>query len=258
MGADVLEEAVSLSISKQYDLTVKEKQEIHEVAKLVLSSSPGHETNYYVQIVLKTLLEKQLKELETTLHVTQFLPSFLESSTEISESPQQIVLKSAEKKRNSISQRHSSPKKQQDNMSKNKNIPAHIIEQPKRSGIPKRVLPMAPLDIPEKLEKPNQTSKNPKQTSEIHKKTSKIPEHTSSAIPKQNARMPKQNSEIPKQNSEIPKQSSGIPNQNSGIPKLTSETPNENTGISKQNSGIPNQNSKYPTKTPDIPKQNSG
>merc|ERR1740129_143036 len=38
--ADVLEEAVSLSISKQYDLTVKEKQEIHEVAKLVLSSSP--------------------------------------------------------------------------------------------------------------------------------------------------------------------------------------------------------------------------
>merc|ERR1711971_646735 len=257
MGADVLEEAVSLSISKQYDLTVKEKQEIHEVAKLVLSSSPGHETNYYAQIVLKILLEKQLKELETTLHVTQFLPSFLESSTEISESPQQIVLKSAEKKRNSISQRHSSPKKQQDNMSKNKNIPAHIIEQPKRSGIPKRVLPMAPLDIPEKLEKPNQTSKNPKQTSEIpqtseifkttsvvHKKTSKIPEHTSSAIPKQNA-------EIPKQNSEIPKQSSGIPNQNSGIPKLTSETPDENTGISKQNSGIPNQNSKYPTKTPD-------
>merc|ERR1711971_484972 len=256
-AADVLEEAVSLSISKQYDLTVKEKQEIHEVAKLVLSSSPGHETNYYAQIVLKTLLEKQLKELETTLHVTQFLPSFLESSTEISESPQQIVLKSAEKKRNSISQRHSSPKKQQDNMSKNKNIPAHIIEQPKRSGIPKRVLPMAPLDIPEKLEKPNQTSKNPKQTSEIpqtseifkttsvvHKKTSKIPEHTSSAIPKQNA-------EIPKQNSEIPKQSSGIPNQNSGIPKLTSETPDENTGISKQNSGIPNQNSKYPTKTPD-------
>ena len=123
------QEAVSLSISKQYDLTVKEKQEIHEVAKLVLSSSPGHETNYYAQIVLKKLLEKQLKELETTLHVTQFLPSFLESSTEISESPpQQIVLKSAEKKRNSISQRHSSPKKQQDNMSKNKNIPAHIIE----------------------------------------------------------------------------------------------------------------------------------
>ena len=122
------QEAVSLSITKQYDLTVKEKQEIHEVAKLVLSSSPGHETNYYAQIVLKTLLEKQLKELETTLHVTQFLPSFLESSTEISESPQQIVLKSAEKKRNSISQRHSSPKKQQDNMSKNKNIPAHIIE----------------------------------------------------------------------------------------------------------------------------------
>merc|ERR1711971_1281759 len=250
MGADVLEEAVSLSISKQYDLTVKEKQEIHEVAKLVLSSSPGHETNYYVQIVLKTLLEKQLKELETTLHVTQFLPSFLESSTEISESPQQIVLKSAEKKRNSISQRHSSPKKQQDNMSKNKNIPAHIIEQPKRSGIPKRVLPMAPLDIPEKLEKPNQTSEIPqtseifKTTSVVHKKTSKIPEHTSSAIPKQNA-------EIPKQNSEIPKQSSGIPNQNSGIPKLTSETPDENTGISKQNSGIPNQNSKYPTKTPD-------
>ena len=108
---------------------MKEKQEIHEVAKLVLSSSPGHETNYYAQIVLKKLLEKQLKELETTLHVTQFLPSFLESSTEISESPpQQIVLKSAEKKRNSISQRHSSPKKQQDNMSKNKNIPAHIIE----------------------------------------------------------------------------------------------------------------------------------
>merc|ERR1711971_602267 len=264
-AADVLEEAVSLSISKQYDLTVKEKQEIHEVAKLVLSSSPGHETNYYAQIVLKTLLEKQLKELETTLHVTQFLPSFLESSTEISESPQQIVLKSAEKKRNSISQRHSSPKKQQDNMSKNKNIPAHIIEQPKRSGIPKRVLPMAPLDVPEKLEKPNQTSEIPKQTSEIpkqtseifkktsvvHKKTSKILEHTSSALPTQNARMPKQNSEIPKQNSEIPKQSSGIPNQNSGIPKLTSETPNENTGISKQNSGIPNQNSKYPTKTPD-------
>ena len=106
---------------------MKEKQEIHEVAKLVLSSSPGHETNYYAQIVLKTLLEKQLKELETTLHVTQFLPSFLENSTEISESPQQIVLKSAEKKRNSISQRHSSPKKQ-DNMSKNKNVPAHNVE----------------------------------------------------------------------------------------------------------------------------------
>merc|ERR1711971_1226794 len=258
MGADVLEEAVSLSISKQYDLTVKEKQEIHEVAKLVLSSSPGHETNYYVQIVLKTLLEKQLKELETTLHVTQFLPSFLESSTEISESPQQIVLKSAEKKRNSISQRHSSPKKQQDNMSKNKNIPAHIIEQPKRSGIPKRVLPMAPLDVPEKLEKPNQTSEIPKQTSEIpkqtseifkktsvvHKKTSKILEHTSSALPTQNARMPKQNSEIPKQNS--------------GIPKLTSETPNENSGISKQNSGIPNQNSGIPNQNSEIPKQNSG
>ena len=78
----LLQEAVSLSISKQHDLTVKDKEEIHEVAKLILVSSPGHETDYYARIVLKKLLEKQKQELEDTLHVTQFLPSFLENSVE--------------------------------------------------------------------------------------------------------------------------------------------------------------------------------
>ena len=87
-------------------MTVKEKHDIHEVAKIVLSSSPGHEANYYAQIVLKKLLEKQIQEMESTLHVTQFLPSFLENSAEFE--AKQVVKSS---KRNSISQRHSSPKK---------------------------------------------------------------------------------------------------------------------------------------------------
>ena len=126
-AVDILKEAVSLSISKHHDLTIKEKQDIHENAKLILASSPGHEANFYAKIVLKKLLEKQKEELENTLHVTQFLPSFLENSSETVESKpiskplpsflensaniteSKSILKPS--RNSSINIRHSSPKK---------------------------------------------------------------------------------------------------------------------------------------------------
>ena len=111
-----------MSISKQHDLTVKDKDEIHEVAKLILVSSPGHEADYYARIVFKKLLEKQKQELEDTLHVTQFLPSFLENSLESNK--KQITKPQDPGRRASI--RHSSPKKQ--DVTKNKKVPDEKTE----------------------------------------------------------------------------------------------------------------------------------
>ena len=41
-----------MSISKQHDLTVKDKEDIHEVAKLILVSSPG--MKYFLLVLIKS------------------------------------------------------------------------------------------------------------------------------------------------------------------------------------------------------------
>ena len=75
----------------------------------ILFNFPGHEAEYYARIVLTKLLEKQKQELEETLYVTQFLPSFLENSTEAHKNQ---ITKSQDTTSRRASIRHSSPKKQ--------------------------------------------------------------------------------------------------------------------------------------------------
>ena len=117
---DIVKETISLSESKHHDLSIKEQNQMHEIAAMLLTASPGHEAKYYANIVLKKMLEKQKQELEATLHVTQFMPSFLEDSGEWKSKRNSIVKMPSflqdsgewKSKRNSIvKNRHSSPKK---------------------------------------------------------------------------------------------------------------------------------------------------
>ena len=93
--ADILKHTVELSESKDHNLTQNDLEELHQIAQMVIQSSPGHKVPFYAEKVLKMLLEKQQQELEQTMHVTQFLPSFLEETTQVQ--PKKIV------------NRHSSP-----------------------------------------------------------------------------------------------------------------------------------------------------
>ena len=96
--AEILKETIELSESKNHNLTQNDLKELHNIAQMVIKSSPGHDVSFYAQQVLTMLLEKQQKQLqEETIHVTQFLPSFLEE-TKINNFSR-------------IENRHSSPKK---------------------------------------------------------------------------------------------------------------------------------------------------
>ena len=92
---EILAKTIELSESKNHDLTRTEIEELHKITQMILKSDPGCDVAFYAEKVLQILLEKQQQELENTLHVTQFMPSFLEET--------QIERK--------IKNRHSSPKK---------------------------------------------------------------------------------------------------------------------------------------------------
>ena len=79
--AEILKLTIELSESKNHNLNRNDLEELHKIAQMVVKSSPGHNVSFYAQQVLTMLLEKQQKQLEEeTIHVTQFLPSFLEET----------------------------------------------------------------------------------------------------------------------------------------------------------------------------------
>ena len=79
--AEIFKQTIELSESKNHNLTQNDLKELHNIAQMVIKSSPGHDVSFYAQQVLTMLLEKQQKQLqEETIHVTQFLPSFLEET----------------------------------------------------------------------------------------------------------------------------------------------------------------------------------
>ena len=79
--AEILKETIELSESKNHNLNRNDLEELHIIAQMVVKSSPGRNVSFYAQQVLTMLLEKQQKQLEEeTIHVTQFLPSFLEET----------------------------------------------------------------------------------------------------------------------------------------------------------------------------------
>ena len=96
---EILAKTIELSESKNHDLTRTEIEELHKITQMIIKSDPGCDVAFYAEKVLKILLEKQLGELENTINVTQFLPSFLEETSQICEQNRKIQ------------NRHSSPKK---------------------------------------------------------------------------------------------------------------------------------------------------
>jgi hypothetical protein len=111
MTSNIIRETISLSQSKNIDLTEKhDEEEISEIAKIILQASPGKSAKYYAQLVLAAILEKEQLFDSTSTNLTQFMPSFLEdSSTNIDAEKSSKMMRRI----SGISQRHSSPKKSQ-------------------------------------------------------------------------------------------------------------------------------------------------
>ena len=114
--AEIVKEAIALSMSKNHDLTKEQEIELSEIAKMVRDASPGHDAKFYAALVLKKILELEKAELEASLQLEQGLPSFLEQTVEV-------------RRRSGVL--HSSPKKTQ---------------QPKNdSKIPRKRVPLGNL-----------------------------------------------------------------------------------------------------------------
>ena len=120
-SADVIKEAVTLSESKNHNLTASDLAKIHSIAKMILISSPGHDVQFYAQHVLKNHLLRQKQELQSQklANVTQFLPSILEDSA--------TGETNIKHQKNVKFQKHSSPKKMDTKREESKRVPMEDI-----------------------------------------------------------------------------------------------------------------------------------